>query len=175
MSDYDVGMVNLALDGPDVASVALASLQRLVDLAPRVLLPAHGPIPADTGAAGAAALRRAQRLVDDPDGAVWYTARRVFAYALMIRGGIPTDTVEPYLHARAWLQDAARLLRRTTEDFAAELVESMVRGGSLVVRDGRLHAALEHTPVDPASTRMPMPRAWPPAQPAPNPGQLANQ
>jgi glyoxylase-like metal-dependent hydrolase (beta-lactamase superfamily II) len=175
MSDYDVGMVNLALDGPDVASVALASLQRLVDLAPRVLLPAHGPIPADTGAAGAAALRRAQRLVDDPDGAVWYTARRVFAYALMIRGGIPTDTVEPYLHARAWLQDAARLLRRTTEDFAAELVESMVRGGSLVVRDGRLHAALEHTPVDPESLRMPMPRAWPPAQPAPNPGQLANQ
>ena len=65
------------------------------------------------GAAFATALGRAQRLVDDPAGAVWYGARRIFAFALMIRDGIPTDEIEPYLHARAWLADAARLLRRT--------------------------------------------------------------
>lgn len=163
LSDYDVGMVNLALDGPGVATVALTSLQRLVDLAPRVLLPSHGPVPADTGAALAAALRRAQRLVDDPDGAVWYSSRRIFAYALMIRGGIPAASVEPYLHDRAWLRDAARLLGRTTEDFAAELIESMLRGGAVTVREGRLHAALEHTPVEPGSPRVPMPREWPAA------------
>ena len=34
LSDYDVGWVNLALDGPDVAAIALASLQRLIDLPP---------------------------------------------------------------------------------------------------------------------------------------------
>jgi glyoxylase-like metal-dependent hydrolase (beta-lactamase superfamily II) len=163
LSDYDVGMVNLALDGPEATTVALASLQRLADLAPRVLLPAHGPIPADTGAALAAALRRAQRLVDDPDGAVWYSARRIFAYALMIRGGIPVATVEPYLQARAWLQDAARLLDRSAEDFAVELIKSMLHGRSIVLREERLHAALEHTPVEPGSLRVPMPRAWPPA------------
>ena len=56
LSDYDVGWVNLALDGPDAAATALASLHRLVDLAPRVPLPAHGPIPADPGAAFATAL-----------------------------------------------------------------------------------------------------------------------
>ena len=110
LSDYDVGWVNLALDGPDAAATAVASLHRLADLAPRVVLPAHGPIPADPGAAFATALRRAQRLVDDPAGAVWYGARRIFAFALMIRSGIPVDQVEPYLHARAWLTDAARLL-----------------------------------------------------------------
>ena len=91
LSDYDVGWVNLALDGPDAAATALASLHRLADLAPRVLLPAHGPLPADPGAAFATALRRAQRLVDDPAGAVWYGARRIFAFALMIRDGIPAD------------------------------------------------------------------------------------
>ncbi|MFI0471041.1 MBL fold metallo-hydrolase [Saccharopolyspora sp. 5N102] len=88
LSDYDVGWVNLALDGPEAAATALASLQRLADLAPRVLLPAHGPIPADTNAAFASALRRAQRLVDDPAGAVWYGACRIFAFAPMIRDGI---------------------------------------------------------------------------------------
>ena len=84
-----------------------------------MLIPAHGPIPADTASALTAALRRAQRLVDDPDGAVWYGARRVFAYALMIRNG------------------------------------------SIVARQGRLHAAAEHVPVSPVSLDVPFPRTWP--------------
>ena len=74
-------------------------------------------------------MRRAQRLVDDPDGAVWYGARRILAFALMIRNGIPADEIEPHLHARSWLTDAARLLRRTSEDLAAELVGTMVGSG----------------------------------------------
>jgi glyoxylase-like metal-dependent hydrolase (beta-lactamase superfamily II) len=127
LSDYDVGWVNLALDGPDAAATAHASLQRLIDLAPRVLIPAHGPIPAGAASALTAALRRARRLVDDPDGAVWYGARRIFAYALMIRDGIPTTLAEPYLHERAWLIDAARLLGRAPDVLATELVESMLR------------------------------------------------
>jgi hydroxyacylglutathione hydrolase len=49
LSDYDVGWVNTALDGPEAAATALASLQRLAGLSPRMLIPAHGPIPADTG------------------------------------------------------------------------------------------------------------------------------
>ncbi|MEU9291787.1 MBL fold metallo-hydrolase [Streptomyces sp. NPDC048275] len=163
LSDYDVGWVNLALDGPDAAFTALGSLQRMAGLAPRVLLPSHGPIPADPGAAFAAALRRAQRLVDDPDGAVWYGARRIFAFALMIRDGIPADEVEPYLHARAWLTDAARQLGRSPAALATELVATMLRSGAVALRDGRLRAAAEHSPVTGESLRVPCPRAWPPA------------
>ena len=151
LSDYDVGWVNLALDGPDAAATALASLHRLVDLAPRVLLPAHGPIPADPGAALAAALRRAQRLVDDPAGAVWYGARRIFAFALMIRGGIPADEVEPYLHARAWLTDAARLLGRTPEALATELIDTMLRSSALSAATG----GCTPLPSTPRSRRVP--------------------
>ena len=110
---------------------------------------------------GVRADRRAQRLVDDPDGAVWYAARRIFAYALMIRGGIPTAQVEPYLHQRAWLTDAARLLGRAPDALAAELVESMLRSGSIVIRQGRIHAAAKHAPVPPGSLDVPFPRAWP--------------
>jgi glyoxylase-like metal-dependent hydrolase (beta-lactamase superfamily II) len=166
LSDYDVGWVNLALDGPDVAATALASLHRLVDLTPRVLLPAHGPIPSDLGAALATAIRRTQRLVDDPTGAVWYGARRILAFALMIREGIPADQIEPYLHARVWLTDAARLLGRIPEALAAELVDTMIRSGAVVLRDKRLYAAAEHTPVTAESLRVSFPRAWPVASPA---------
>ena len=62
LSDYDVGWVNCALDGPDAATTALASLQRLANLAPRVVLPSHGPIPADPGAAFASALRAGRQV-----------------------------------------------------------------------------------------------------------------
>ncbi|WP_248002340.1 MBL fold metallo-hydrolase [Streptomyces sp. RPA4-2] len=88
LSDYDVGWVNLALDGPGAATTALASLKRMADLDPRLILPSHGPIPTDPAAAFSAALRRAQRLIDDPAGTIWYGARRIFAFALMIRDGI---------------------------------------------------------------------------------------
>lgn len=165
LSDYDVGWVNRALDGPDAATTALASLQRLADLAARVVLPAHGPIPANPGVAFASALRRAQRLVDDPAGMVWHGARRIFAFALMIRNGIPAREVERYLHARAWLTDAARLLNRTPEALAAELIDTMLRSGAIILREKRLHAAAEHTPVAAKALRVPFPRAWPPATP----------
>jgi glyoxylase-like metal-dependent hydrolase (beta-lactamase superfamily II) len=161
LSDYDVGWVNLALDGPQAAPAAVASMRRLARLDPRVVFPAHGPLPPDPARAFDVALDRAQRLVDDPGGAVWHGARRILAFALMIRSGIPTGEVEAYLLARAWLHDAARLLRRSPEDLAGELVRTMTGSGTLIVRDGLLLASAEHVAVSPQSLRVPFPREWP--------------
>lgn len=141
------------------------SLTRLADLDPRVLLPAHGPALLEPGAAFERALTRATRLVDDLDWALWYGARRVFGYALMIRGGIPEPEVEPYLRQRAWLRDAAGLLGRTTQEFASDLVRDMTDRGAVDLRDGRLHAAAEHTEVDPVTLQQPFPRDWPAPRP----------
>ncbi|MEO7124615.1 MAG: MBL fold metallo-hydrolase [Nakamurella sp.] len=163
LSDYDVGWVNLALDGPDAATTALRSLRRLADLNPLLLIPAHGPLPDDTAGTLTDALRRTRRLVDDPAGAVWYGARRIFAFALMIRGGLPISEVERYLHSRVWLTDAARQLGRSPEVLASELIETMLRSGAIVVRAGNVQAAAEHTRVEPGSLRVPLPLAWPPA------------
>jgi glyoxylase-like metal-dependent hydrolase (beta-lactamase superfamily II) len=160
LSDYDVGWINVALDGPEAAAIALSSLQRMADLRPRVLLPAHGPLPVDPSATFATAMRRAQRLVDDLPGAVWYGARRVFAFALIIHDGFPTAEVEPYLHARAWAVDAAKLLGLTTEAFAAEIVAAMLASGALVVREGRVRAATEYASVNAEALRIPFPREW---------------
>ena len=55
-------------DDRRAAATALASLQRLADLGPALVLPAHGPLPAHPDAALQAAFRRAKRLVDDPGG-----------------------------------------------------------------------------------------------------------
>jgi hypothetical protein len=37
----------------------------------------------------------------------------------------------------------------------------MVRSGTVVVREDRLHAAAEHVPVDAETLRVPFPRDWP--------------
>ncbi|WP_217902953.1 MULTISPECIES: MBL fold metallo-hydrolase [unclassified Rhodococcus (in: high G+C Gram-positive bacteria)] len=162
LSDYDVGWVDRAQDGPDVAAVAASSLRRLAQLMPRTVIPAHGCIPVDPVAAFDNALRRADRLVDDPDGAVWYGIRRIFAFALMIRGGITVADVDEYLNRRMWLTDAARLLRTSPESLSSELVESMVRSKAVVVRSGILHAAAAHTAVSQrALDVVPFPREWP--------------
>ncbi|WP_243981824.1 hypothetical protein [Streptomyces sp. NEAU-YJ-81] len=83
----------------------------------------------------------------------------------MIRGGIPAGEVESYLSARAWLTDAARLLDRAPEALAAELIDTMLGSGAVVLRDGRLRAAAEHTPVPAEALRVPYPRAWPTTRP----------
>lgn len=161
LSDYDVGWVATALDGPGTAAIPKASLERLDALDPRVLLQAHGRIPEDPAAALANAHRRAQRLVDAPQGAVWYAARRIFGYALMIRGGLPLNGVQDYLLARTWLTDAADQLDRSAPEIADELVNTMRRGGAVVENDGRLCAAADYTPVDPDTLEQPWPRNWP--------------
>lgn len=161
LSDYDVGWVNLALDGPEAAGTALESLQRLAALDPKVILPAHGPIPADTEQTFANALRRAQRLADDAQGAVWYAARRIFAFALMIYEGIAADDVEQYLCAQEWFIDAAQLLETTRDELATDLVTGMLRSGAIVHRDARIFAAAEYEPVAAGMLNVPFPRDWP--------------
>ena len=84
----------------------------------------------------------------------------------MIRAGIPIGALQPYLRQRAWLIDAARLLRRTPEDLAAEMVGTMLRSGAIVRRDQRIHAAAGYVPVAPDRLDVPYPREWPPAVPA---------
>ena len=67
----DVGWVDLALDGPHAAATAVASLQRLTDLVPHVILPALGPMPTDVGAALAEGAQPSAATRLDPDVAVW--------------------------------------------------------------------------------------------------------
>jgi len=129
----------------------------LSDLHPRVILPAHGPIPTDPATAFITGLRRARRLVDDPAGAIGYGARRILAFALIIRAGIPTSDINPYIRTRPWAIDAARILGIKVDEFAADLIDSMLRSGAITMRDNRFHATADHSPVVAESLGMPFP------------------
>ena len=86
--------------------------------------------------------------------------------------GIPMPAVYVRMLAYAWgepVASRASLLgeiftpaqARAPDALAAELVQSMLRNGSIVARQGRLHATAEHVPVSPGSLDVPFPRTWP--------------
>ena len=159
LSDNDVGWVDIATDGPDAAATAVASLQRLTT---RTESDPPGAR-ADTdrpAAAFTAGLSQAQRLVDDPVGAIRYGARRILGFALSIRDGIPSSDIHTYVQTRPWAVDTARALGITVHEFTADLIDSMLRSGAITKRDNRFHASADHIPVTAESLRVPFPADW---------------
>ena len=160
LSTYDVGWVNVMRDGPAGIEDALASLHRLRELDARVAIPGHGPLVEDPETAITKAISRMERQRDDIGLAVSYGAKRVLAYALMIRGGMPISELDDYLHQREWVHDAARTLGQDVDDFARELVDSMVGGGAIAVAERSVRATAPSTEPDPAVFDLPWPREW---------------
>jgi hydroxyacylglutathione hydrolase len=158
----DVGWINLALDGAGAIAVALQTVERLAALPARHCLSGHGPPITDPPGAFARAQSRYERMLADPSRAAWHAMKRIFAYALMISGGMPLDGVADYLTSRAWLIDhATRVLDVTPELLAEELLAEMRRAKAVVERDGVLRAATPHTPPVPGWRHGPgAPRNW---------------
>jgi hypothetical protein len=144
----------VALEGPEAIDTALRTVEMLDRLDVRLALPAHGEVITDPAEALAAAHARYERMRADPARAGWHASKRIFAYALMIHGGIPLDDVDAYLVSRAWLIDHARtVFDMTPADLAAELRTEMRRTGAVEERDGRLVCRTPHHPSRPGWLR----------------------
>lgn len=160
VSSYDVGWVNLMLDGPGALVAAIDSVTRLRELDPRIILPGHGPAITDPQQTLGKAVDRLQRQRANLDLAVTYGARRILAFALIIRDGMKPNDLDAYLHQQAWTRDAAGALNTTVGDFIRVLVDGMLTSGGLTLDRGVVRAATEATPVDPTVFDLPFPRSW---------------
>lgn len=161
MSSYDVGWVSIMSEGVEALDTAIASVTRLRELDARTILPGHGPlITTDADAAVDKAIDRLTRQREHLDRAVAYGAKRVLAFQLMIRDGIAATELEPYLHQRAWARDAATMLEVSIEEFARDLVDSMVSAGAITNDHGILRAAAPYTEADPSVFDLPWPKDW---------------
>ncbi|MDO5634514.1 MAG: MBL fold metallo-hydrolase [Micrococcus sp.] len=172
LTSYDVGWVNVMLDGMAGVEAALDSVTRLAELDVRVILPGHGPIITDAPAVLAKARERLTRQCADLPFAVDYGVRRALAYQLMISGGRPADTLEQYVASTSWARDAAALLGEDVAEFAARLVRSSLDSGAFRREGSLVLASLEHETADPEVFRLPWPRDWEPVAP-PEPAEAA--
>ena len=162
VSSYDVGWVNLVVDGADAVRRALDSLRRMRALDARLLLPGHGPVVTDAAEALDKGIARLERQRDHVELAVDYGAKRVLAFAVMIRPPMTPSRLEEYLAGAPWVHGAATTLGRSVAEYIGSLVDSMLSVGALELRGGRIHATTPATGVDPRILDLPHPRGWAP-------------
>jgi glyoxylase-like metal-dependent hydrolase (beta-lactamase superfamily II) len=126
----------------------------------------HGPAITDPAAAMAATRRRYTQWQQAPEQLAWHACKRIFAYALMIRDGLPEAAVRPYLLGCAWFNDYSRhVFGVEPADFVERFLAEILRVGAGVWRDGRLVARTPHTPPPPDWIQAPArPQDWPAVQ-----------
>jgi hydroxyacylglutathione hydrolase len=160
MSAYDVGWVNIMLEGATAVDDALNSVRTLQEFDARMILPGHGPLVDAPEPALAKAEQRLLKQRGNLDIAADYGAKRILAFALMIHGGMTATTLDDYLAAQQWPQDAAAMLGSDRDRFADDLVSSILKSGALVSENGTIRAAAESAQADAAIFDLPFPKDW---------------
>jgi glyoxylase-like metal-dependent hydrolase (beta-lactamase superfamily II) len=146
----DVGWVNVVKEGIGGLDRAIRSIDRLDALGAATLYPGHGPVVHGADAVRAIfadARRRYATFRAQPQKMTWHACKRIFGFALMIRGGFANmEEAARYVATSPWGADYARItFDRTPESFGDELVAEMLRSrGAVRNADGRLVAGMTH-------------------------------
>lgn len=159
----DVGWINPFREGVSALRQAIESVERLASLPVRWACSGHGPAFADPQETFAAARLRYLRWLAEPERMAWHACRRIFAYALMIVGGIPEADVTMYLEQRKWVQDYARdVFGIPVDGFARQLLSEMLRSGAARREGPAVVATTHHISPPPGWERGPVhPALWP--------------
>lgn len=163
LSAYDVGWVNVMLDGTEALDSAIESVGRLRELDARLILPGHGPLIDHPAQAIDKAAERLQRQRNSIAHAADYGAKRILAFALIIRGGMTAAALDDYLLDQDWVSDAAHTAELSTQDFARCLVDTMLGSNALSIQHGIIQATTEAAPADARVFDLPYPRHWLPS------------
>lgn len=150
----DVGWLNPYREGVNALGRALETLERLSSLDVRLAFPGHGPALQHSTDVLAAGRARLEAWRAAPEKVAWHACKRIFAFALMIEGGLAEAEVEAYLLDSPWLQDhAAHAFGLEPHAFVPLLLREMVRSGAAGWQDGRLLARGEHRTPQPGWAR----------------------
>ena len=152
----DVSWINPFREGVGGIVRALETLDRLSELPVRRAYSGHGPMIEDLADALSAAKRRYERWLDEPEKAYWHACKRIFAYALMVYGGMTERELRAYLLRCPWFDDYARHgFGVELEEFLQPLLAEMLRSKAAAWRERRLVASAATTPHRRAGPRDP--------------------
>jgi hydroxyacylglutathione hydrolase len=148
---------------PEALDAAEATTRRLAELRVARAWSGHGPATSDPAAAIAEAARRLQGWRRHPERMAWHGAKRVFAYDLMVVGGLQEHEIAPFLLDSPWFSAyAAMPFGLTPAAFMEPLLAEMLRSAAAVWQGGRLVAGNPFTPPPPGWARAATePARWP--------------
>ena len=162
----DVSWINPFREGDGGIVRALETLDRLSELPVRRAYSGHGPMIEDLAGAIAAAQRRYERWLEEPERAHWHACKRILAYTLMIYGGMREGELRAYLLRCPWFDDYARHgFGVEPEEFLQPLLAEMLRSRAAGWQNGRLVALGRHNLPPPGWSSGPVrPKDWPAAR-----------
>jgi len=165
MHGADVGWLNPYREGVDSLERAEATVERLASLPAGSAYSGHGPAITNLHAAFERARRRLRSWREEPERIAWHACKRIFAYALMLNGGLAEPEIEPFLLACPWFRDHARYAFAVSpEAFVPMLLAEMLRADAAYWNGGKLVARAPYEPAPPGWPPSPgCPTRWPPA------------
>ncbi len=133
------GVVFPELDGEEGFEDVDATLELIERLAPRVVIPGHGPVFGDVPGALAIARRRLAGFRSDPVKHARHAAKVLLKYKLLEWQRIPIGEALRWLRATPYFQVLRQrhFSSRDADQWAAELIQDLVDGGA-AARDGEL-------------------------------------
>ena len=136
----DVGWINARIEGAIAVYNARRSLERLRELRVRRAYSGHGPAIIDVAASLQAAMDRIDAFIADPRRMALHGMKRVFVFALMIRGGLPEQEVVAYLSRTLWFPEfcAQYFDGEPCEGVARRLLAELRASRAITVRNGRV-------------------------------------
>lgn len=143
----------------------IAAVERLAALAPRIVVPGHGPPVTDVPAAVERNLARYARWRDDPEQAAWHFVRRVVVSGAVV-GAVDARHPAAAFAASGWLAEVAAATGHEPAPLIEALVTGFVERGLLAVDGDQIVPRLEHEPPGPLWRGPGDPAAWPPPRAA---------
>lgn len=160
----DVSWINPFREGAGALQRAMETLEHLLTLAVRIAVSGHSAPFENVGEVFRGALKRYGAWSREPERAAWHGVKRLFAYALMLEGGLQEERLETYLLASPWFYDYSRYaFGATPETFVTPLLQEMLRSRAARWEGGCLMATAPYRPLSPAWRPTAItPDLWPP-------------
>ncbi|OCA84018.1 MBL fold metallo-hydrolase [Bacillus sp. FJAT-27225] len=142
----DVGWLNIFREGVSSIQRSLESLDRVSTLRIRKAYSGHGPQIEDPLSSIDMARKRLEKWSKSPEKISWHACKRIFAYALIIKNGLPKEEMDHYLLNCGWFQDFSRYAFQIhPEEFIGVLVDEMIRSGAASWQNDYLIATALYT------------------------------
>jgi glyoxylase-like metal-dependent hydrolase (beta-lactamase superfamily II) len=133
------GVIFPELAGESGFAEQQAVLERIAGLDVGLVIPGHGPMFTDLGAALDRAHRRLEHLRSDPGRNARHAVKVMLKFLLLDRGAIPVGDVGGVLASMTLIQAANRAyVGMTDEALAAWAVEALLKAGAARIADGML-------------------------------------
>ncbi len=137
----DVGWLNIFREGVSSIQRSLESIDRISTLQVKRAYSGHGPQIEDPHRSIDTARKRLENWLKNPERVSWHACKRIFAFTLIMKDGLPKEEIETYLLNCGWFHDFARYtFQLQPEEFIQVLVDEMIRSGAASWHQQRLIA-----------------------------------